>query len=150
MAHKNPPPKPRKDPPADVHERARALAADGWSVRGIAQHLGVSFDTWLRWTSEDAALVEAVAQGREAERHVLHNKLFRMATEGDDKQAMIAAMFLLKARHGYREGEQGEAANRVAITFNLPGAQPLETFAIENGTADDPTQRLPDAVTRTA
>lgn len=48
------------------------------------------------------------------------------------KGIVIAAMFLLKARHGYREGDQGETANRVSITFALPGAMKPEQFTVEN------------------
>lgn len=43
-------------------------------------------------------------------------------------------MFLLKARHGYREGDQAAEANRVSINFQMPGvALPLAQFqVIEN------------------
>jgi hypothetical protein len=67
--------------------------------------------------------------GRKLERHTLHNALYRLATEQGDK---IAAMFLLKARHGYREGDQGDQANRVSINFTLPGAMKPEAFTVEN------------------
>ena len=40
----------------------------------------------------------------------------------------VPAIFLLKTRHGYREGDQTEQGNRVSVTFNLPGAQPLDAF----------------------
>jgi hypothetical protein len=40
-------------------------------------------------------------------------------------------MFLLKSRHGYREGEQEQQGNRVQITFNLPGAKKPEEFVEE-------------------
>ncbi|MCY1310270.1 hypothetical protein D9M69_600390 [compost metagenome] len=42
---------------------------------------------------------------------------------------VTAAIFLLKARHGYREGDQSEIANKVSINFQLPGALRLEDFA---------------------
>jgi hypothetical protein len=73
---------------------------------------------------EDTELAEAFERGRETERHNLHNKLYRQGMAG----LAIASMFLLKARHGYREGDQSDQSNRVAITFNLPGAQPLDKF----------------------
>ncbi|UZO97645.1 Hypothetical protein RMHFA_05589 [Roseomonas mucosa] len=61
--------------------------------------------------------------GRDAEHNTLFNALFKAATE---KGNATAAMFLLKARHGYREGDQSDIANRVSITFALPGAEKLE------------------------
>lgn len=150
-ARRNPPVPPRKLPPPDAAERIRALAADGWSVRGIAAAMGTTQDTMRgRWFEDFPELKEAMELGREAERHALHNRLYRMATEGTGKEAAIAAMFLLKARHGYREGEQQEQGNRVAITFNLPAAQPLDQFmTVDNGTADS-TERLPGPPARAA
>jgi lambda repressor-like predicted transcriptional regulator len=92
-----------KVPPANAARRIAALAASGHSVIGIARGLGTSPDTLRRWLDEDPALAEALAHGREAERLTLHNALYRAARKGN----IIAAMFLLKARHGYREGDQG-------------------------------------------
>lgn len=103
-----------------------ACAAGGFSVVGVAQALGTSKDTLGRWLDEYPELKEAFDQGREQERYMLHNKLYRLAMEQDNASA---AMFLLKARHGYREGDQGETANRVSINFTLPGALPMEQFA---------------------
>lgn len=42
---------------------------------------------------------------------------------------IVAAMFLLKTRHGYREGDQSDTANKVSITFQMPGALPMDQFA---------------------
>ncbi|HZF18545.1 MAG TPA: hypothetical protein VE008_02435 [Burkholderiales bacterium] len=117
-----------KLPPASAAARIAALAAIGHSVVGIARGLNTSADTLRRWLDEDPTLAEAFAQGREAERFTLHNVLYRAARKGN----IIAAMFLLKARHGYREGDQGGEANRVSITFALPGALTPEQFTIEH------------------
>ncbi len=133
----------RKTPPADAAARVQDLAANGATKIGIAHALGVGIDVLGRWFDEDPGLVEAFVAGRERERLVLHNVLYRAATEGTGKDALIAAMFLLKARHGYREGDQQEQANRVSINFQLPGAQPLDKFTVvENDPASDRTQRL--------
>lgn len=134
----------QKHPPPDAAEQVRALAADGWSVVGIAAKLGTSKGTLRdKWFVEYPELKEAFEQGREDERRTLHNKLYRAATEGEGRDALIAAMFLLKSRHGYREGEPVEDGARTHITFNLPAAMPLEQFmTIEHGPT---TQRLPDA-----
>lgn len=117
--------RPRKQPPADAVTRIAELAAEGFSVRGVAAGLGTSVDVLNRWMDENSALKEAFDAGRERERHALHNVLYRLATEEKDK---ISAMFLLKSRHGYREGDQGEQANRVSINFTLPGALKPDEF----------------------
>ena len=126
-----------KVPPPDASEKIKALAADGFSVVGVAAHFHVDTKTLARWLDEDPELRQALDEGRENERQCLHNLLYRQATEHNNA---TAAMFLLKARHGYREGDQGDAGNRVQITFALPGAMPLKDFVIENGS--DPAQRI--------
>lgn len=113
------------NPPANAAEQILALASDGFSVIGVAQRMGVGKDTFGRWLDDDPALKEAFDQGREAERHALHNLLYRQAMEHGNA---TAAMFLLKARHGYREGDQSEQGNRVNVTIALPGAMTLQQF----------------------
>ncbi|SNT30397.1 hypothetical protein SAMN06265795_12343 [Noviherbaspirillum humi] len=117
---------PPKEPPPDAAERIRALAADGFSMRGVAAGLGVVQDTLRKWFDHDQALKEAFELGRERERHVLHNVLYRAAVEDGN---LTAAMFLLKSRHGYKEGQDpSEAGGRVTINFSLPAAMPAANF----------------------
>lgn len=120
--------RPRKQPPADAAERIRIAAAGGANLKGMAAAVGANADVLGRWLDEYPELREAMDEGREQERHTLHNVLYRQATEGEGKVAIIAAMFLLKSRHGYREGDQGDQANRVAITFNMPAALPADQY----------------------
>src|SRR5258708_1693574 len=91
----------RKDAPAVVSTAAliEVMAADGRNVVGIAKGLKTTKAKVAEWLDEDPELAEAFARGKEAERFNLHNKLYREAMKGN----IIAAMFLLKARHGYRE-----------------------------------------------
>ncbi len=117
----------KKNPPRDAAARVEALAADGFSVLGIAKRLGTSADTFRRWLEETPALQNALDNGRENERYALHNMLYRQAME---KGNTIAAMFLLKARHGYREGDQSETGNKVQINFQMPGALSMEEFRL--------------------
>lgn len=132
-----------KHPPPGAADRIEALAADGFSVLGIAKHLGTSPDTFRRWLADFPALQDAMDSGREIERHALHNMLFKAATEGGNTSA---AMFLLKARHGYREGDQSEQGNRVSINFQLPAAMPLADFkVIDHGTTNDRIEPVPAA-----
>jgi hypothetical protein len=119
--------RPLKLAPADAAERIRQLAAKGHSLLGVAVGLGTSIATFNRWIDEDAALKEAFEEGREKERHTLHNMLYQAAIEGGNT---TAAMFLLKARHGYKEGAEANAGNHVNITFTLPGAMSMQEFGV--------------------
>lgn len=131
----------RKDPPDGARDVVCALAATGYSKRGIANHFSVDLSTLNRWLDEDETLQTAFDVGRDQERFTLHNALYQKAKNGDGP----AAMFLLKARHGYREGDQQDQANKVQITFNLPGATKVEEYG--NGkvidAASDPAKRIP-------
>lgn len=121
-------------PPAGAADRVRALAADGFSIVGVAAGMGIDAKTLNLWMEREPALQEAFDQGREQERRALHNKLYRLAMEKDNAPA---AMFLLKARHGYREGDQSDQAGRVNVTIALPGAMTLQQFtAITKGKSD--------------
>src|SRR5690606_36046138 len=72
--------------------------------------------------------------GREDERRALHNMLFRRAMEKGDT---VAALFLLKTRHGYRDsGAELDTTKRLNITFNLPGALPLSALPVIEQHAD--------------
>ena len=92
-------------------------------MTGVAMRLGCTFEVLKRWFVEYPELKQAFDYGREEERSTLHNVLYRAATAGEGKDSLIAAMFLLKSRHGYKEGEQHEIQNgRVQIEIKLPGA----------------------------
>lgn len=114
-----------KAPPRDAAARIEALAADGFSKLGVAKQLGTSVDTLNRWLDEQPELQTAFDNGREAERWALHNMLFKQAME---KGNTTAAIFLLKARHNYKEQDQSDIQNKVSITFNLPGAMSADEF----------------------
>jgi hypothetical protein len=116
--------RPPKRPPADAAERIRTLSAEGHSTVGIAQQLGVGRKTFDKWRTEFPELDEAYREGVERERYELHNVLVTKAKAGN----IVAAMFLLKARHGYREGDQSDSAGRVSVTIALPGAMTLQQF----------------------
>jgi hypothetical protein len=134
-------PTPRKNPPAGAAAEIRTLAATGFGKVGIAAHFGVALQTLDRWIEEDEMMRDCFAAGREDERQSLHNALYRKAMNGDGP----AAMFLLKARHGYREGDQSQDANRVSITFNLPGALTANEYRVIDGNSGTSAKRLPDA-----
>jgi len=135
----------RKEPPANAADLIRAAAATGANQRGVAAALSVNTEVLIRWLAEHPELEEAFKQGREKERQTLHNVLYDAATQGSGKESLIAAMFLLKARHGYREGEQEVQQNRVNINFQLPGARPMSEYVIEAENAEPRVERLPAA-----
>ena len=115
---------PRTD---EFYQAVEDLAANGWSLVGIARCWVVSHEIFRRWLDADPELQLAFDCGRERERHALHNMLFVKATQRGDS---AAAMFLLKARHSYREGDQSDLANTVSITFQLPGAMSVDDFKV--------------------
>ncbi|HBS77791.1 MAG: hypothetical protein CMK99_12725 [Pseudomonas sp.] len=116
----------RKKPPADAAETLLELAASGYNKKGLAYRLGTTVETLNKWLEIHPELQRALDEGREREHHALFNALYENATKGGN---VTAAIFLLKARHGYREGDQSEIANKVSINFQLPGALRLEDFA---------------------
>jgi hypothetical protein len=140
-----------KHPPKDAADVIRKAAADGANRVGIGMALGCSYKVLQRWLDEREDLRDALEEGRESERKTLHNRVYEMAVNGEGRDSLLAAFFLLKARHGYVEGEQPQQGNRVTVNFQLPGARPFNPeLVIENGTADARTERLPNpAIGRT-
>jgi hypothetical protein len=120
--------RPRKEPPADAADVIRHAAAHGASKVGVAMAAGCNVDVLNRWFDERPDLKLAFDEGREKERASLHNVLYDAAMKG----AVVPALFLLKARHGYQEGQQDGQGNRVFVTFNIPGALPLDNYVVEN------------------
>jgi hypothetical protein len=104
---------PRKHPPQGAAADTERLAADGHSAVGIAKHFGVSRDTFKRWCNVIPSILEAFEVGRERERQFLHSLIVEAAKNG--KAANANAMFLLKARHGYREFDSPHSKVDVAV-----------------------------------
>jgi hypothetical protein len=104
---------PRKHPPKDAGATIERLASQGHAVIGIAKQLGVGRETFKRWCEEDEALQEAFDVGRETERHYLHSLIVQAAVL--NKGANANAMFLLKARHGYRENDSSNTNVNVGV-----------------------------------
>lgn len=113
-----------KRPRANAAERIRTLSAEGLRWVSIAARLGVDPKTLRNWREEFPALQDAYDEGKETERHTLHSLLAKQAHQGNT----TAAIFLLKAAHGYREGDQSDQSNRVNVTIALPGAMTLQQF----------------------
>jgi hypothetical protein len=116
--------RPPKRPPADAAERIRELSAEGHSTVAIAQQLGVGRKTLDKWRSEFPALDEAYREGVDRERYELHSGLVAKAKAGN----IVAAIFLLKARHNYRENDHADDSGKVSVTIALPGALTWQQF----------------------
>ena len=107
---------PRKHPPANAIPEIERLAAQGYSIVGIAHHLGVASSTFKRWCEEDEKIQNAFEVGRETERQALHALIIQSAVA--NKPANANAMFLLKCRHGYREFDAPNT--KVDVAVNAP------------------------------
>lgn len=115
----------RKKPKANTAEIVEELASQGHSILNISRALKISKELFYVWREQYPEIETALQHGKEKERHDLHNALYRSAMNGN----VTSAIFLLKARHGYREGDQSDLANKVAITFNLPApAQNVDDY----------------------
>jgi hypothetical protein len=109
--------------PEGAYERVRLWASESASKGAIARRLGMDPKTFRALMERDPELKAAYEDGIEAEHQMLVNALkSQMLT------SPVPAIFLLKTRHGYREGDQTELGNRVSVTFNLPGAMTLDAF----------------------
>ncbi len=114
----------QKKPPRNAAAKILDMASRGVSKAGIARGVGASPKLLNVWLDQYPKLREAFDEGREREHGELFGALYDSAKDGN----VTAAIFLLKTRHGYREGDQGDLANRVSIEFKLPGPMKLEDF----------------------
>jgi len=105
--------------PADACNIIRDLAAKGCHEATIAKALGISHDTWQKRRDETPEFQRALTEGRAIEHDVLVSTLMEAATKSKN---VTAAIFLLKARHGYKDTGETLVNNKVSITFELPGA----------------------------
>ncbi|MES9887278.1 MAG: hypothetical protein ABW140_10730 [Candidatus Sedimenticola sp. 6PFRAG1] len=101
------------------------MAARGLREVDIARGLGMAFTTWARIKDEDPKALDALEEGRGIEHEALVGKLFDMAMKGN----VVALLFALKSRHGYREGIAIEHNSNVRVTFDLPGALSTDQYA---------------------
>lgn len=119
----------KKEPPENVVEVIEKMASRGADTRSIARSLGCSDKVLKRWREENEELEEALKNGRSREHDALVGTLLDTAVNGKGAQAVTAAIFLLKCRHGYRENEPvDQGGPQVNITFELPGSVDPKTY----------------------
>jgi len=111
--------------PAD-YGRIGEMAARGLSERQIASELGIAVATWRGIKGRDRRAAEALDTGRGREESALVGALYKAATE---KGNVVAAIFLLKARHHYVDQPQPQVPeNRVEVTFQIPAPLSREQY----------------------
>lgn len=118
----------RYEPPPGAAKIVEKLASKGCSEISIAKGLGVTGPVWLRWRKEHQELSDAWERGRAIEHDALFSVLFEAATKSKN---IVAAMFLLKSRHGYRENSDFTVQNKVSVTFDIPGALKPDIYEAE-------------------
>ena len=117
MSKPRPPVPPKKTIPPGGYKLIRELTANGAREVDIARALRMNLRTWMRLKEEDEKALAAWEAGRAVEHEALRGALFEKATKGN----IPAAIFLLKARHGYRERDElGAGGERVTVEFKLP------------------------------
>jgi hypothetical protein len=130
--------RPLKSPPRNAAKRIEKLAREGYTKLSIARILNTSKGTLHRWMSESPELQEAFDSGRE----VIHHELTSILLKKARAEQTVPLLFALKGMFGWREGEQAEQGNRVAITFNLPDAMPMKDFVAIHEQSATGTQSL--------
>jgi hypothetical protein len=119
----NPNGAPRKLVPASQLPNITRLAARGVRERDIARAMGMSQPTWIKCKHDFPEVLKALEDGQQQMHDGLVAQLLTRAKKGD----VVPALFLLKTRYGYREGEELSNA-RPQVVINLPGSLPSETF----------------------
>ena len=101
------------------------MAADGHADASIAKSLRMHRETLRLCRRRQPEVQEALDRGRAALEDELTHILLGQAREGNT----VAAIFLAKARCGWREGEvPGGMGERVNVTINLPAAMSQEAY----------------------
>ncbi len=110
------------------YAKLSAWAAQGWRLEDAARELGYSRRTLSRLLEEDERARESWEEGRGIEHQALVGALFQAATKGNGQSSVVAAIFLLKARHGYRENAPLEVEHNVRVTVELPAALSADQY----------------------
>jgi hypothetical protein len=115
----------RSTPTRDVIELVHLACGTGATIQRICEVLDIPEKKFRRFMG-DPDFKTAVQAGRQYEHDALVNKLVEVALKGN----VAALCFALKSRHNYNDTGSGNAVieNKVAITFQLPGALSPEKY----------------------
>jgi len=128
--------------------RARVMAAllDGYPKAAIARALSVSVKTLDRLILDDPDLLAQVEAQRAFEETELRDILMELARRGDT----VAAIFLAKARHGWRDRDDAKLSvdtGKGGGVLVVPGTMPLEQWNAAAALQQAPyRERNPDSV----
>ena len=100
-------------------EQVRQWRKDGFTYATIASKLGLTRRTLHDVRKRQPEVEEALALGHaENEDELVGALMQRVRGAEDDRDAIIAAMFLLKSRHGYRDQGPLDGAQTVNVQVN--------------------------------
>ena len=106
----------------------RGALLQGYSLAAIARALGVSTPTLKRLMADDPDLQAEVEAQRSFEETELRDILMELARKGDT----VAAIFLAKARHGWRDRDDAKALRAVEDgkggVLLIPSPVPLDEW----------------------
>ncbi len=108
--------------PAGV-EVVREMAGRGYGKPSLARKLGLGSAAFYRCLKDQPEVADAYAEGKAKEEEFLVGKLRTAADKGN----IVAAIFLLKSRHGYVEGAPPDTS-RTNVIINLPDAMSEEAY----------------------
>ena len=103
------------------------MSRQGRDLASIAAALGITSTTFVLLRKRDQAAVEALERGRGGLGDELTDILLTQARNG----VTVAAIFLAKARCGWREGEAmpgGVVVNKQTFNINLPEPKEREAY----------------------
>ena len=121
----------------DNRARVAQALADGYPKAAVAKALSVStktFDRLIRDDPEIQAMIEVQRSFEEAE---LRDILMEMARRGDT----VAAIFLAKARHGWRDRDDSKMkieASKGGGVLVVPGIMPLADWSAQAALQQSP------------
>lgn len=126
-------------------ERVKGALLEGYSLAAIAKALRVSTPTLKRLMADDPDLQAEVEAQRSFEETELRDILMELARKGDT----VAAIFLAKARHGWRDRDKSRALRQVEDgkggVLLLPADVPLDQWEAAAAAQQAQFRERPDA-----
>jgi hypothetical protein len=116
--------RPKKLLPINAVETIIEMRSRGCNEITIASALGAGETTFRKWKESHPEVKAALQLGNAVEENKLVGILHKAAENGN----VIAAMFLLKSRHGYVEGKQYEDNRKLQIAVVLPASLTPEQY----------------------
>ena len=109
-------------------ERVKRALLDGYSLAAIAKALSVSTPTLKRLMADDPDLQAEVEAQRSFEETELRDILMELARRGDT----VAAIFLAKARHGWRDRDEAKlkVEGQGGGVLLVPTSVPLDQWEV--------------------